>query len=189
MPQQSYIWDVTNPNTPDVELLPPSPLCCLRFNPKSSDTLIGGSYNGLITFYDLRKAGGGIIKEATPFSASIIEKSHHDPVYDIFWINSKTGNQVSHHIYLYNKCIKNMWLKLYRIQCVSVSTDGQILWWDTRKLSEPTDSLLLCTDTKAAGGGQVKKTKTINKKQSAFYYHSKYVCVSPFYSDIGRLFA
>ena len=58
--QQSYIWDILNPNTPDVELLPPSPLCCLRFNPKNTDTLVGGSYNGLITFYDLRRSGGVI---------------------------------------------------------------------------------------------------------------------------------
>jgi dynein intermediate chain 2, axonemal len=128
MPQQSYVWDIYNPNTPDVELLPPSPLCCLRFNPKNSDSLVGGCYNGLITFYDLRRSGGSASKEITPFSTSVIEKSHHDPVYDIFWINSKTGNQ-----------------------CVSVSTDGQILWWDTKRLSEPTDSLQLCTDVKANG--------------------------------------
>jgi dynein intermediate chain 2 len=57
-----------------------------------------------------------------------------------------------------------MCFKHYHAQCVSVSTDGQILWWDTRKLSEPTDSLLLCTDTKAAGGGQVKITKTKKNK-------------------------
>jgi dynein intermediate chain 2 len=88
----------------------------------------GGSYNGLITFYDLRRSGGGTSKETLPFSTSVIEKSHHDPVYEVFWINSKTGNQ-----------------------CVSVSTDGQMLWWDTRRLSEPTDSLQLCTDVKAAG--------------------------------------
>lgn len=128
VPAQSYIWDILNPNTPDAELNPPSPLCCLRFNPKNTDSLIGGSYNGLITFYDLRRSGGGTNKDVTPFSSSIIEKSHHDPVYDVFWINSKTGNQ-----------------------CVSVSTDGQMLWWDTRRLSEPTDSLLLCTDVKANG--------------------------------------
>lgn len=34
MPVQSYVWDTMNPNTPDVALTPPSPLCCLRFNPK-----------------------------------------------------------------------------------------------------------------------------------------------------------
>lgn len=128
LPTQSYVWDVSNPNTPDVELLPPSPLCCLKFNPKSPDTLVGGSYNGLITYYDLRRPGG-TAKEATPTSSSPIEKSHHDPVYDIYWINSKTGSQ-----------------------CVSVSTDGQMMWWDTRRLSEPTDVIQL---TVPGGGGGV----------------------------------
>lgn len=89
MPQQSYIWDILNPNMPDTELLPPSPLCCLRyhhiyihtctcmliisyyfplfcaligrFNPKNTDSLVGGSYNGLITFYDLRRSGATYI--------------------------------------------------------------------------------------------------------------------------------
>jgi dynein intermediate chain 2 len=32
--------------------------CHPRFNPKSTDTLVGGCYNGLITFFDLRKPGG-----------------------------------------------------------------------------------------------------------------------------------
>lgn len=131
IPQQSYIWDINNPNTPDAELLPPSPLCCLRYNPKNPESLVGGSYNGLITFYDLRRSGTGSsggLKEVLPISSSLIDKSHHDPVYDVFWINSKTGNQ-----------------------CASVSTDGQILWWDTKKLSEPTDSLQLCTDIKTNG--------------------------------------
>ena len=53
----SYIWDVTSPNRPDVELLPPSPLCSLRYNPKSTETLVGGCYNGLVTFFDLRRGG------------------------------------------------------------------------------------------------------------------------------------
>jgi dynein intermediate chain 2 len=124
MPVASYIWDVLNPNTPDQELLPPSPLCCLRFNPKSTDTLVGGSYNGLVTYYDLRR------QVSTPLETSVIEKSHHDPVYDVFWISSKTGNT-----------------------CASVSTDGQMLWWDTRRLGEPMDRLQLQTDAK--GGGMV----------------------------------
>jgi len=124
MPVQSYIWDMMNPNIPDQELLPASPLCCLRFNPKSSDTLVGGSYNGLVSFFDLRVSG------SVPFESSVIEKSHHDPVYDVYWVNSKTGNL-----------------------CASVSTDGQMMWWDTRRLGEPTDVIEL--NTNAAGGGQV----------------------------------
>lgn len=139
---QSYIWDILNPNTPDIELSSASPLCCIRYNSKNTDTLISGSYNGLISFYDLRRSGNPISsttgtaapnssslnllnKEILPYSTSLIEKSHHDPIYEIFWINSKTGNQ-----------------------CCSVSTDGQMLWWDTRKLNEPTDQLYLRVDIK-----------------------------------------
>jgi dynein intermediate chain 2 len=146
IPQQSYIWDILNPNTPESELLPPSPLCCLRFNPKNTDTLIGGCYNGLVSFFDLRRGGSGnntgnvsgggsnntatsTGKEITPIAQSIIEKSHHDPVYEVFWINSKTGNN-----------------------CVSVSTDGRIIWWDTRHLKDPLDEVVLCTDAKASNG-------------------------------------
>mmetsp|Transcript_10581 Transcript_10581/g.15980 ORF Transcript_10581/g.15980 Transcript_10581/m.15980 type:complete len:599 (+) Transcript_10581:73-1869(+) len=137
---QSYVWDVINPNTPDSELCPPSPLCCLRFNPKSTDTLVGGSYNGLITFYDLRRHG-------TPIESSVIEKSHHDPIYDVYWISSKTGNQ-----------------------CASVSTDGQMLWWDTRRLGEPVDKLLLSADAKnpqgcpVLGGSSMEYNKEIPTK-------------------------
>lgn len=116
---KSYIWDILNPNVPERELDPPSPLCCLRFNPKTTDTLIGGSYNGLITYYDLRKS------IAKPTETSKLDESHHDPVYDCFWISSKTGNLAA-----------------------SISTDGAMLWWDTRKMEAPTDKLQLFPDIK-----------------------------------------
>mmetsp|Transcript_24958 Transcript_24958/g.38607 ORF Transcript_24958/g.38607 Transcript_24958/m.38607 type:complete len:580 (+) Transcript_24958:245-1984(+) len=124
MPTSSYIWDINNPNDPDIELLPSSPLCCLRFNPKSSDTLVGGSYNGLLTYYDLRKPNAPT-GQCIPHATSVIEKSHHDPVYEVFWISSKTGHQ-----------------------CASLSTDGQMMWWDTRNLGEPTDVINLIPDVK-----------------------------------------
>eukprot|EP00752_Nemacystus_decipiens_P011332 g10069.t1 len=56
---------------------------------ESTDNLVGGSYNGLINFFDLRKPGA-TIGQAVPLETSVIEKSHHDPVYDVFWISSKT---------------------------------------------------------------------------------------------------
>ena len=49
-----------------------------------------------------------------------IEQSHRDPAYKTIWIQSKTGTE-----------------------CFSTSTDGQVLWWDIRKLGEPTESLYL----------------------------------------------
>ena len=108
-----------------IELLPPSPLCCLRYNPKSTDSLVGGCYNGLITCFDLRKPNG-LAGQCSTLNSSLVETSHYDPVSDIFWISSKTGHQ-----------------------CASVSTDGRLMIWDTRKLDEPLDSILLSSGAKA----------------------------------------
>jgi len=120
----SYIWDVNNPNTPDAKLLPQSPLCCIAYNPRSGDHLVGGSYNGVINFFDLRKG-------STPVETSLLEQSHHDPVYDVAWIQSRTGNE-----------------------CVSTSTDGQLLWWDIRKLKQgPVDSMILSGEGDIVYGG------------------------------------
>ncbi|KAI9326661.1 WD40-repeat-containing domain protein [Zopfochytrium polystomum] len=113
MSVDSYIWDIENPNTPDQTLTPPSPLVCVKYNPKDPHILVGGSYNGLLAYWDTRKG-------AYPVDTSAIERSHRDPVYNISWVQSKSG-----------------------CEFFSVSTDGQVLWWDIRKLAEPTESLLL----------------------------------------------
>ncbi|KAJ3116690.1 Dynein intermediate chain 2, axonemal [Phlyctochytrium bullatum] len=109
----SYIWDVENPNVPDQTLTPPSPLVCVAYNPKDPHILVGGSYNGLLSFWDTRKG-------PFPVDTSAIQKSHRDPVYNLSWVQSKSGSEF-----------------------FSVSTDGQVLWWDIRKMAEPTETLLL----------------------------------------------
>lgn len=121
---QAYIWDVANPNFPMVELAAPSPLVSLRYNVKTPDILVGGSYNGLVTVFDVKKP------RAVAISSSSIDKSHHDPVYDVFWIQSKTNTQF-----------------------VSVSTDGQMMFWDSKKLSEPTEVIPLGDGTGRILGG------------------------------------
>ena len=83
---------------------------------------MGGCYNGLITCFDLRKPNG-VAGQCSSLDSSLVEKSHYDPVSDVFWISSKTGHQ-----------------------CASVSTDGRLLLWDTRKLEEPLDSILLSSN-------------------------------------------
>ncbi|XP_027891450.1 dynein intermediate chain 3, ciliary [Xiphophorus couchianus] len=109
----SYIWDLENPNYPEMALKPESPLVCLDYNPKDPHTLVGGSYSGQIAFWDTRRG-------SQPVEYSSLEHNHRDPVYKIIWLQSKTGTDA-----------------------FSASTDGQILWWDVRKLSEPTERLVL----------------------------------------------
>jgi len=113
VPCSSYVWDVTNPNTPDFELQASSMLCCVNFNPKDPNVISGGLYNGQVAYWDTRKG-------RTPCDSSPIERSHRDPVHDMAWLQSKAGSE-----------------------CTSVSTDGYVHWWDTRRLAEPAESLLL----------------------------------------------
>jgi len=115
MPRESYIWNLNNPNFPEKTLLAPSPLCSMAFNHKNSDIVVGGSYNGSLSFFDLKKGNAsGVI---TPVRTTILEHSHHDPVYDVSWITvGKTGTE-----------------------CVSTSTDGRLLWWDSKDPDRPTD--------------------------------------------------
>jgi len=116
----SYIWDITQPNSPERCIHPPSPLCCMAFNNKQHDTIAGGSYNGLASVYDLRR-------EQPLVAQSEISTSHHDPIYDAYWISSKTGSQFT-----------------------TISTDGQLLFWDAKNLSKPVDTVLLSSGDSGA---------------------------------------
>jgi len=123
-PAQSYIWDINKPNEPEYEFIPPSPLTCLRFNPRTHDHVAGGMYNGAIGFWDVKKK-----KNGRPVTVSPIECSHHDPVFDLSFISSRAGSE-----------------------CVSVSTDGQMLWWDVKQLEKPIDNFKLVTKDKEVMG-------------------------------------
>lgn len=98
MSLSSYIWDINNPNTPDLEMAPSSQLCCAKFNLKDPNIVGAGQYNGQLTYFDVRKG-------KQPVDSSPIESSHRDPVYDFAWIQCKTGTEA-----------------------MSVSTDGIVFW-------------------------------------------------------------
>lgn len=123
MPMASFIWDINERNVPLTELRTTSPLVCCQYNHKNSDCLVGGCYNGLIHYYDLRKG-------PAPVGKSSVEVSHYDPVYDVVWLQSKSGTE-----------------------CASVSSDGRLLFWDVRKMTEVQDECIL-TD----GGKDEPKT-------------------------------
>uniref|UniRef100_A0A3B3BWR0 Dynein, axonemal, intermediate chain 2b n=1 Tax=Oryzias melastigma TaxID=30732 RepID=A0A3B3BWR0_ORYME len=101
------------PSIPEMVLKPSSPLVCLEYNPRVSYTLMGGCYNGQVAYWDTRRG-------CQTVAYSSVEHSHKDPVYKVIWLQSKTGTDA-----------------------FSASTDGQVLWWDVRKLSEPTERLIL----------------------------------------------
>ncbi|XP_065826418.1 dynein axonemal intermediate chain 2-like isoform X2 [Oscarella lobularis] len=130
----SYIWNLEKPNKPEMTLKPISPLVCLEYNPKDSHVLVGGCYNGLLGFWDTRKG-------SYPVEMSSINHSHQDPVFKVRFLSSKTGTEF-----------------------FSTSTDGRVLWWDIRKISEPTDSLVLEYEGQRLGGVSLDFESTMPTK-------------------------
>lgn len=68
-PVSSYIWDMGNPNVPELELTPQSQLTVLNYNLKDPQHLGAGQYNGQLAYFDVRKGGAPI--DTTP-----VEHSH-----------------------------------------------------------------------------------------------------------------
>ncbi|XP_049779568.1 dynein axonemal intermediate chain 2 [Schistocerca cancellata] len=109
----SYIWEIENPNKPQLIMKPSVPLVCLQYNPKDPHGLVSGLYSGQVAIWDVRRG-------SIPAETSLLEASHRDPVHNVLWLNSKTGTEF-----------------------FSSATDGQVKWWDTRKMAEPTETLIL----------------------------------------------
>ena len=65
----SYVWDMGNPNVPELELTPQSQLTVLNYNLKDSNFIGGGQYNGQVAYFDVRKGG-------TPIETTPVEHSH-----------------------------------------------------------------------------------------------------------------
>ncbi|CAK0798141.1 unnamed protein product [Prorocentrum cordatum] len=130
MAMASFVWDVNERNVPLTELRTTSPLVCTQYNSKQPDLVVGGCYNaslyGLLHYYDLRKG-------PVPVAKSAVEATHYDPIYDVVWLQSKTGSD-----------------------CASVSSDGRLLFWDVRNLSVTSDECVLTDgdkeDPKSSGG-------------------------------------
>ncbi|XP_071452018.1 dynein intermediate chain 3, ciliary [Hetaerina americana] len=125
----SYIWEVENPNKPELILTPPSPLVCLEYNPKDPHCLVSGARDGRVGFWDTRRG-------SLPVDQSGLDVSHRDPASCVNWIASKSGSEY-----------------------FSASTDGQVKWWDIRKLSEPLETLILDPGNKFTGTGAVVDTQ------------------------------
>jgi len=92
--------------------------------------------NGQIAVFDTRKG-------SRPVEVSPIEKSHRDPVYRARYLATKTGTDA-----------------------FSCSSDGQVMFWDVRKLSEPTETLMIDPDDngRLLGGVSLEYESTMPAK-------------------------
>lgn len=88
MSTNSHIWDILNPNEPTETLVTASPLCSIEYYSKDPHLIAGGSWNGVVQFWDTRQPN-------RPAARSLIEESHKDPVWAVKWLQSKSGELLS----------------------------------------------------------------------------------------------
>ncbi|CAH1736392.1 unnamed protein product [Aphis gossypii] len=109
----SFIFDLEDSTTPYFTIESPHPIVTLEFNHRDSQCLAGGLMSGQVAFWDIRKSSNYV-------AISNIRDGHRDPVRSLHWIHSKTSTEF-----------------------YTGSSDGQVMWWDARKLTEPTEVLIL----------------------------------------------
>lgn len=110
---ESCIWDLKNPNEPLQVLTASSAPNCIKYN-KDFHLLVGGLYSGQVALWDARSG-------SKPTSYSDRCCSHRSScVMDVHWLASKSNAEF-----------------------FSGAGDGQVLTWDSRKMLEPIERLLM----------------------------------------------
>lgn len=137
----SYIWNIEFPNTPTEALMAETFLTQLEFNAKEESIIAGGLTDGLVCVYDIR-AGN------EPQNESIAEQSHREPVTSLLWTQSKTNTDI-----------------------FSCSTDGQVIWWDIRNLSQHTETLQCTTGCTAMNYSPNLPTRFLVGTEDGFMYY------------------
>jgi len=56
----SFIWDIGNPNSPEMKLYLSSQILSLKYNLKDQNLLGCGLYNGQFSFFDIRKGAAPV---------------------------------------------------------------------------------------------------------------------------------
>lgn len=112
----SYVWDIGNNSNPYCVLLPESCLNCVEFSPTVNNILLGGYASGQLALWDIRIGGHAQL-------LSDVKEGHKQKVTGIKWLATKSS-----------------------MDFFSVSTDGRVMSWDARNLSQPTEKIYLAPE-------------------------------------------
>lgn len=114
------ISSTESPNTPLLNLQSTHPAPCIEYNPKDFHVLASGINSGQVVVWDTRAGGEEQL-------VSNHEFSHRDQINSLVWFASKTNSEF-----------------------FTGSNEGQIMWWDIRKIDKPMEKMFLApikTDT------------------------------------------
>lgn len=124
-----------------MNLKPPSSIVCLEYNPKDPTTLVSGFHSGQVGAWDTRA-------DKSLVAISEREVCHQEAVNSILWINSKTGTEFfsgsfdGRIIWLVNRFFFSFKKRNGMVEMIFFILI-YIERWDTRKLNEPLETLLI----------------------------------------------
>lgn len=104
---------MNNPNEPLQTITASSAPNCIKYNVKDFHVLLGGLFSGQVALWDPRSG-------SRPTSYSTRCCSHRGCVNSVQWLSSKSNTEF-----------------------FSGASDGQVLTWDSRKMQEPIERLLM----------------------------------------------
>eukprot|EP00882_Tetradesmus_deserticola_P030807 GHRQ01034764.1.p1 GENE.GHRQ01034764.1~~GHRQ01034764.1.p1 ORF type:complete len:105 (+),score=14.41 GHRQ01034764.1:303-617(+) len=87
MSLSSYVWDLSNPNVPNAELLAPSQLVTAKFNVKDDNLVGAGQYNGQFTCFDTRKG-------SSPVDSTPMDVCHRWVAWPYFAVVTEAGGRL-----------------------------------------------------------------------------------------------
>jgi len=119
------IFDPVSPTTPLATLTATSPALCLAHNFRDHSLLGAGQRNGQFALFDVRQG---------PEAVGLTDpgQSHSDCLTSLAWIQSKSGTEF-----------------------MTAGLDGNVIWWDSRRLNERVETLPLRERSKNTGNNNI----------------------------------
>ncbi|KAL0893077.1 hypothetical protein ABMA27_014717 [Loxostege sticticalis] len=141
-----YLWDICVQNEPASTLKPSHPCWQLACAPKDPEIIIGGLENGTVCVFDSREGH-------KPTTYSSVYNSHRGPITGLLYIHSRSQTEF-----------------------FTGSTDGQCLWWDSRKLSEPIDQLPMSLKIPPGQSPNLGNAEGVSALQYDYGLPTKFLC-------------
>ena len=131
----ALVWDLTKDDAPAQELSASAPVTALEYHPSGQSLIFGGSADGCVSLWDVRQGAAAV-------AASSANGSHRSSVSSVKWLEwSESADE----------------RPMPTGECISTSEDGQLCFWDLRKLDQPSETTLLIdtsSTAKTASGPQ-----------------------------------
>lgn len=141
-----YIWDVEQAYEPSSEIEPTSDCWQIITSPVNPNVIIAGLGNGKVCIFDIR-----VSRYAVTCCADHL--AHRDPVSALLFIHSRNNTEF-----------------------FSGSFDGQCMWWDTRKLAEPTSQLIMAVTIPQGHDISLADAEGITALQFDRSFPTKFLC-------------